>query len=77
MVLNQDCRQLVNRPLQIIVDQMNVVTLGELELPPGVCQPPLDRCLVIGAPGPQPLLEHVQTRRPHEDQEGIGTFSST
>src|SRR5271157_4831078 len=70
VVLNQDCRQLVNRPLQIVVDQMNVVTLGQLELPPGVCQPPLDRRLVIGAPGPQPPLEHVQTRRPHEDQEG-------
>src|SRR5271166_1863521 len=62
VVLNQDCRQLVNRPLQIVVDQMNVVTLGELELPPGVCQPPLDRCLVIGAPGP------------HEDQEGARHF---
>src|SRR5208337_316214 len=74
VVLNQDCRQLVNRPLQVVVDQMYVVTLGQLELPPGVGQPPLDRCLVIGAPGPQPLLEHLQTGRPHEDQEGARHF---
>src|SRR5271166_498932 len=70
VVLNQDCRQLVNRPLQVVVDQMYVVTLGQLELAPGVGQPPLDRRLVVGAPGSQPLLEHIQSGRLHEDQEG-------
>src|SRR5271166_1355671 len=72
VVLNQNCRQPVNRPLQVVVDQMDVVTLGQLELPPGVGQPPLNRRLVIGASGPQPLLEHIHAGCPNEDQEGAG-----
>ena len=77
MVLNQDCGKFLDRTVEVVVDQLNVVTLGQLELAPGVRQPPLDRRLVFGAPA---RSRSSRTSKPGawtKIKRALGTFART
>ena len=54
---NQDRGEFLDRAVEVVVDHLDIVQLGQLELAAGVGQPPVDRRLVVGPPGPQPALE--------------------
>ena len=57
--------------VELVVDD-DVVVLGERgDLGPRDLQPPLHRGLAVLAAAAQPLLEHLERRRHHEDRRGL------
>ena len=78
MVLNQDCRQLVNRPIQIVVDHVNIISTWRARaragrLPAAAGSWPRRRC-----PGPAAAARARRGPAPARRSRGrSGTFSRT
>ena len=63
--------QPIDAGLELVVDD-DVVVLGERgHLVARHLQPPLNRLLAVLAAAAQPLLEHLERRRQHEDADGL------
>src|SRR3954464_990685 len=68
MVSGQDGGQLVDGMVEVVVGDLVVVAVGQGDLAAGVGEPPLDRGLVVGPPGPEPGFQQLGAGGVDEDQ---------
>ena len=68
----QDTSHLRHRPLQVVVDDHRVESVGPGLLGGGRGQPPLEVGGRLGAPGGEPAPLLLGRRRLHEHQHGLG-----
>ena len=65
-------RKLVARPLEVVVDDADVVEPGHAQLLAGIGEPTLDGGLVLGAAATQPALELLGAGWLDEHEHGVG-----
>src|SRR5437870_4294706 len=69
---DQDRGQLLDGPIQVIIDHLNIIMRRQLDLAAGRGQPLGDGGRIVGPPHPQPVLQDVEAGDLDEDQEGVG-----
>jgi len=68
--LNKSGDQVINRTVQVVVHQLDIVQVRLLVLPTGVGQPALDDLFGVGRSPSEPLLEDLEAGDRHEDEQG-------
>jgi hypothetical protein len=69
---NQNITHLLNSLVQIVVDDLVAIPVGQFQLAPGLAEPPLHDLLSLTSPLAEPVLELLDGTRPDEDRHRAG-----
>src|SRR5258708_28556163 len=70
----ENMAQLVDRPFDVVVDDLEAITVGGLHFAAGDFQPPLDFGLAFGAAVAEPAFQLGHRDRPYENRQSVGVM---
>src|SRR5579883_142762 len=71
-VLDQDRGEFLDGPIQVVIDHLYIIMVGQGDLAAGGGQSPGDRGLIVGPSHPQAGLQDLEAGNLDEDQQGVG-----